>query len=425
MTLDRRRRTERKNETVDKNDPVHTKPSAQLKRYDNIRLRDDHVVLTFSGPHGGLSSVRLDRADMPRLIEDYENIVAAGDGQQRTTRLHDAHARVAERNPWISDGRLDTLEAKGLGEYRTQPGRSIETPSLRQRWLGAKLAELRVQAGFASMTETASVIGRSPASLSRIENGAVAIRPRDVSPILDAYRVENVEVRDRLMVVAAEIQQERRGWWCEYSDLLPPSHIDLIRLEATARAIQTYEMQLIPDLLQTEAYARAAALAHWDLAPGQLERFVDVQMRRQKGLAGEDPLTLRVVLDEAALRTSLGGVEIFRDQLAHLRECAARPNVTLQVVPSTTGAHRGKASAFSILRLPTLDAVHITLLNSDIYAADDGSVQRYLTVFDTIAALALDPAESNTSIEEAQALAEHQAAERAGAATSSLGRRTR
>jgi hypothetical protein len=274
----------------------------------------------------------------------------------------------------------------------------MEIPSLRQRWLGTKLTELRVQAGLASMAEAASLIGRSPASLSRIENGVVAIPPREVPPILDAYQVDDLQVRDRLMVVATEIQQERRGWWRKHSDLLSPSYIDLIRLESTATKIQTYEVQLVPDLLQTEAYTRAA-LTDWVSTSDQLESIVDVQMARKNVLTGDDPLTLHIVLSEAALRNSLGGAEIFRDQLTHLRECTSHPNITLQVLPFTSQAHPGMAGAFTILRLPALDAVHVKLMSGDVYESDDSSVQRYLQAFDRLGGLALDPTESKSFIE--------------------------
>jgi len=248
------------------------------------------------------------------------------------------------------------------------------------------------------MAEAAVLIGRSPASLSRIENGVVAIPPRDVPPILDVYRVNDQKARDRLMVVAAEIQQERRGWWVEHSDLLSPSYLELIRLEATATEIRTYEVQFVPGLLQTEAYARVAASAARDFGPEEAEGFVAVRMNRREILFREQPIAFQVVLSEAALRNQLGGHDIFGEQVRHLGECASRDNITLQVLPFADHAHPGMAGAFTILRLPILDAAHVELMNSDIYVEDEASVRRYLMAFDRLSALALSPDESASFI---------------------------
>ena len=140
-----------------------------------------------------------------------------------------------------------------------------DTPSLRARWLGTKLAELRHHAGLKSLALAAEKTGRSTASLSRIENGVVYLPPRDLPPILDAYGVTDQRLRERLVIVAVEVQQERRGWWVDHGDLLSPSYLDLIRLEATATEIQTYETHFVPGLLQTEAYARTVPMVRQSL----------------------------------------------------------------------------------------------------------------------------------------------------------------
>ncbi|MBC6459636.1 helix-turn-helix domain-containing protein [Actinomadura sp. HBU206391] len=275
-----------------------------------------------------------------------------------------------------------------------------DTPSLRQRWLGAKLADLRQQAGFTLLSDAAAKVGRSTASLSRIENGVVSIPPRDVPPILDAYGVRDPRLRERLMIVAAEIQQERRGWWVEHGDVLSPSYIDLIRLEASAREIWTYEVQIVPGLLQTDAYARAAALASWEPSADELDEFVGVRMSRKAVLTRDEPATLRVVLGEAALRNRLGGRDAFRAQLAHLRECAGRPNISLQILPFTDQPHPGISGAFTVLRLPSLDVAHVELMSSDAYIEDQDGVQQHVEAFKRLADLALSPAASERLISE-------------------------
>lgn len=277
-----------------------------------------------------------------------------------------------------------------------------DVPSLRARWLGAKLAELRQQAELKSLAAAAAKAGRSTASLSRIENGIVYLPPRDLPPILDAYGVTAGDLREKLLIVAMEIQQERRGWWLDHDDVLSPSYLDLIRIEATADEIHTYETHFVPGLVQTEAYARAAATASWEPASAEaLDEFVAVRMNRKQIFSRDVPVRLKAVISEAVLRHPVGGKEIFRAQLRHLNERAAAGEIVLQVLPFGAGPHPGMAGAFTVLRLPSLDVVHVELMNSDAYIEDDVGVAHYMSAFERLSSLAADPDESERLIAQA------------------------
>ncbi|MEO3812465.1 helix-turn-helix transcriptional regulator [Sphaerisporangium sp. B11E5] len=276
----------------------------------------------------------------------------------------------------------------------------VDTPSLRQRWLGAKLAELRLQAGIPSLAVAAEKCKRSTGSLSRIENGLVGIPPRDIPPILDAYEIADPAVREKLMVVAAEIQHERRGWWVEHSDALAPSYVDLIRLEAAATEIRTYETYLIPGLLQTEAYARVFVAAMRGLSSEtELDEFVAVRMARKAVLTRDEPVVLRALISEAALRHPIGGAKTFKEQLGHLRRCATLPTVTVQVLPFMDRPHPGMSGAFTLLNLPQLTVAHIEAMNTDMYIEDEHGAMQYLRAYERLCELALTPEETDSFLE--------------------------
>ena len=117
--------------------------------------------------------------------------------------------------------------------------------------------------------------------------------------------------------------------------MLGPEYTALIALEAEAEVGALVRPgALVPGLLQTEEYARAVISSGLLIAPpGEIERRVQVKMTRQKVLARDDPLTLDVILDEAAVLRMVGGPKVMRGQLAHLAAMAGRPNVTVQVLP--------------------------------------------------------------------------------------------
>ena len=56
-------------------------------------------------------------------------------------------------------------------------------------------------------------------------------------------------------------------------------------------------------------------------------------------LSRPDPPSLWVVIDEAVLRRPVGGAAVMRAQLDRLIDATGKPNITLQVLPFTAGAH--------------------------------------------------------------------------------------
>ncbi|MFR9766818.1 helix-turn-helix domain-containing protein [Nocardia sp. SC052] len=129
---------------------------------------------------------------------------------------------------------------------------------------------------------------------------------------------------------------KRRGWWSEYAELLSDEVIRLYGLEHGAQSIRTYESVLIPGLLQTREYAQA--LFTNDLARVrrvEIDRWVEVRMRRQERLAGPDPLRLLAVIGEAAITHRTGGGDVLRGQLRHLASLIERypESVDIRVIP--------------------------------------------------------------------------------------------
>jgi hypothetical protein len=209
-------------------------------------------------------------------------------------------------------------------------------------------------------------------------------------------------MREKLMIAAVEVQQERRGWWLDHGDALSPSYLDLIRLEDTAAEIRTYETHFVPGLLQTEAYTRAVAAASWEPeSEARLDEFTAVRMNRKTILARDEPIDFKVILSEAVLRHPVGGADVFGEQLQYLRACSTLRNICIQVLPFAGRPHPGMAGAFTALRLPSLDVVHVELMNSDAYIEDDVLVDQYLRAFEQLRGLALEPAESEEVIVQA------------------------
>jgi transcriptional regulator with XRE-family HTH domain len=266
-------------------------------------------------------------------------------------------------------------------------------PTVRERRLARVLRHLREEADL-TIEEVADKLEMSPSTVSRIETAQVGVRPRDLRLLLDIYEVSEAE-REQLLQIARERRQQH--WWQEYADL-PPHISSLAGLEADASTIEQNSTELVPGLLQTEAYARAVLEAILlDANPGDIDRRLELRIHRQELLTSEHPPEYWVVLNEAVARRQVGGPTVMAEQLERLVEAAKLPNVTLQVLPFTSGAHAGMDGEFTILHYrgsADPDVVYIENTGSNLYLEAPEVTRRYNRIFDHLRAKAQDPGES-------------------------------
>ncbi|ABD11156.1 hypothetical protein ThrDRAFT_04723 [Frankia casuarinae] len=265
-------------------------------------------------------------------------------------------------------------------------------PTVRRRRLGVELRRLREAAGLTA-AEAAKAIRGSEAKISRMENGLVSFRAIDVSDLLHAYGITDDARREAVLALAKETRQQ--GWWHTYGDVVPRWFEVYVGLEAEASHIATFEMLLVPGLLQTADYARAVMQAATPLlADAEIDRAVDLRLGRQKALAADPPPQLWAILDEAAVRRVVGGPTVTRAQLAHLIEMSRRPEITIQVLPFRLGAHAGMGGSFILLGFPdgdnTPEIVYIDQATGSLYLDRPADVSQYRERMDRLRASAHD-----------------------------------
>ncbi|HEX5596725.1 MAG TPA: helix-turn-helix transcriptional regulator [Micromonosporaceae bacterium] len=258
--------------------------------------------------------------------------------------------------------------------------------------LGAQLRRLREAKGV-GRDEAGWEIRASESKISRMELGRVGFKERDVADLLTLYGVTDIAEREAMLTLAR--QANNPGWWHRYGDVLPQWFQSYLGLETAASLIRTYEVQFIPGLLQTRAYARAVVmLGHGRASANEIERRVDLRMERQKLLSRPDPPHLWMVVDEAALRRPIGGPEVMRDQLIALIEATKLPNVRLQVIPFLAGGHAAAGGNFTILRFaePDLpDIVYIEQLTSALYLDKREDLDHYAATMEQVCVTAEPP----------------------------------
>jgi transcriptional regulator with XRE-family HTH domain len=259
-------------------------------------------------------------------------------------------------------------------------------PTVRRILVGAQLRRLRESRGLTR--EAAGYrIRASESKISRLELGRVGFKDRDISDLLELYGVEDETQREALVALAREANNP--GWWHSYDDVLPNWFQTYVGLEEAASLIRSYEIQFLPGLLQTEAYARAVVSAGAPQLPSsEVDRRVHLRITRQKILRRPaQPPVFWAVVDEAALHRPIGGSKVMKEQVQYLLELMSLPNVTLQVMPFRFGGHAGEGGAFTMLRFPEPelpDVVYVEQLVSAYYLDKREYVERYARTMDRL-----------------------------------------
>lgn len=269
----------------------------------------------------------------------------------------------------------------------------MSAPTVRRRQLGRTLRAMRDRLNLTQEEAAERTDGKiSSAKLSRIETAKNAATAADVERLLDLYGIADDDLRRDMLRLTREGAQ--RGWWQSYRSVLSPVYQDLISLEAEAATIRTWQVASIPGLLQTPQYAHAAiaSTAMSEAISDKVQALVEVRLARQSVLTRDQPLRLRAIIGEAALRTQLPDPTVMYDQLSRLLHFASLPTIDIQVLPIGAPLTVGQTGSFTILGfgdLAELSVVHLEQLTSALYVEDSAQVTTYADAHMALTAAAL------------------------------------
>ncbi|MGW5675162.1 DUF5753 domain-containing protein [Streptomyces sp. NPDC003860] len=253
--------------------------------------------------------------------------------------------------------------------------KDMDTPSMAELY-GGRLRRLRQGRGW-TQRELGAMIPVEHSRIAQIE------RATGAKPTLQLSRAfDRIFDTDRLF---------EELWPYVYREAYPNWSRAYMAAEASASVIRSYMAHTVHGLLQTPDYARALLRLGrtWQSAE-QLEERVSARLARQVRLYGPDAPQLWVVLDESVLCRPVGGPTVMRAQLIHLLEACERPNITIQVMPFSQGAHGGLGGS---LYLPTQpngsEIAYVEGADFGWLVEDPAEVKEYSILYDRIRADAL------------------------------------
>ncbi|WP_439675007.1 helix-turn-helix domain-containing protein [Embleya sp. MST-111070] len=257
-----------------------------------------------------------------------------------------------------------------------------ELPDNPRKLYGCELRRLRKSAGVSP--EDVSEAGHcTPSLLFMIERGER--RPstdftRAVDPLVGAEGL--------LLRIHRLIEQEAMGspsWFKGY-----------LNAERSAKRLRFFDVQALPGLMQTEAYARALfeAARPLDVARMPIEDRIADRMARREILTRSDPPQVWVVVTEAAVRGVSGlRPDNAREQIAHLIDVAHLPNCVIQIL--AVGVHACMNGSFVLLTTPHRgESAYVETMDRGSLLHRESEVHEYERRYDLVKSVSLSPAES-------------------------------
>ncbi|GAA2679290.1 helix-turn-helix transcriptional regulator [Streptomyces lunalinharesii] len=277
-----------------------------------------------------------------------------------------------------------------------------DNPFVAGKVLGAHLRHLRRSKGL-GLKDVAPQIRASVSKISRMERGESPPREKDVLDLVCYYGVTDPDQLGEILELLR--QSKTQTWLHQYSDITPGWLRRLIGLEDSATEIRAYEVNLVPGLLQTSGYTRAiikAARPHD--TEEEIQRRLELRAIRQRIVERATPPRLTFLLDQSILLRPIGGPEVIRQQLQHLRRLADEGRVSIQIVTFDKGASLGPGAPVTHMSFPAhgpSELIYLEHINSALYLSKRADVESYRHVLDELMYVAESRKSSRALLDEA------------------------
>lgn len=201
--------------------------------------------------------------------------------------------------------------------------------------LGARLREIRKDADLTARAFAAAA-GWHYTKVSKLENGARIPAQADIRDWCRICHAED-QVAD-LTAAARNVETAYAEWRRQLRAGMRRSQAARLPVYQRTTLFRLYEPALIPGIFQTAQYAAAVigSFLEFSHAATDLSEAAAARMEWQK-IIYEDH-EFRVILEENALRTRVGGPEVVTGQLDRLLAVMSLPSVALSIIP--LGAER-------------------------------------------------------------------------------------
>ena len=264
---------------------------------------------------------------------------------------------------------------------------TVTTSTAYSRDLGDELRRLRQRFTGLRGRAFAIQLGWDPSKVSNVEHGKVRASEVDI--------VQYLTVCGQDLDFCLDFLARYRNAFDPYLALVPDNLRTLAMTESMAKKITSYEVVMVPSLLQTKRYARQLLVESGE-PPEDVAESVERRMERQTVMRRPHRPECVFYVHELALQLCLGDAGLMEDQYQHLQF----DTHVLRIVPAHVriAALQSKCTLYEFENAPPV--VHGETGTAQVFAQDSTAVERTEKVFERLDALALDVEQSRRKLDE-------------------------
>ncbi|HEY0448884.1 helix-turn-helix transcriptional regulator [Actinophytocola sp.] len=258
-----------------------------------------------------------------------------------------------------------------------------QDPTVRSRELGRTLANAARNNGFTGR-QVAHKLGWDASRVSRLLSGKRGVKQVDLAAFLAVCDVVGPP-RDAALELARDARE--LTWLQLHGERLPVRLTTLSNVERTASTIVCVATAMVPALLQTKSYRRAALQAQPVIPTEEIEDRVAAGLDRQWIFDRNPPVRFLFFLHEHALTRTGPGRQIMSEQIHDLLRMSVRPHLRIRIVPERLLAHE----PFELLEFDEYNpVVYVEHLNSVAFLEREETVACYHRIVTGLDEAALD-----------------------------------
>ncbi|MFX0581040.1 helix-turn-helix domain-containing protein [Nocardia nepalensis] len=279
----------------------------------------------------------------------------------------------------------------------------MATRTARRLLLGREIEHMIRTAGI-SQAEAGRLIEVGQSRINSLITGTGTISAAELRELTKGLGFTDDGYIDSLVELRRD--NHKRGFWTTGHRRAYAEELRLlIDLEEQADRLRIAEAEIMPGLLQGEAYIRALHQPGPNETDGPggiaVEDWVQARLARQQNLFKPNAPDLHAILSESCLRRQYGSAEVMREQIKHLRELSKRPNILIQILPfAVTAPGAGMEDRYTLVRVQSpgaagdLEMAFVEAQGDIRYIDDKPAVAARETVFTRLSAAALGAEDS-------------------------------
>ncbi|MCC3769631.1 helix-turn-helix transcriptional regulator [Streptomyces sp. UNOC14_S4] len=250
--------------------------------------------------------------------------------------------------------------------------------------LADRLRELCRDAGLEGK-QLAALCGWHPSKVSRISTAKTAPSADDIRAWCRACGADG-QAADLIASLRAV-----EGMWVQWHRMertgLRRAQESVLPLYERTQRFRAYSPNFVPGLIQTSEYTEAVlrAVQRRRVTIDDVADAVAIRMERQRVLF-EGSRRFAFLMEESALRNSLGGTEVQHGQLEHLLSVGRLANISVGVVPDSHVRTRMPVEGFWIYDKAQ---VNVELVSGYLTITQPTEVSAYADAFATLADMAV------------------------------------